>query len=158
MRKECILLSILIVLLSITAACGWSPEQREILNSFNDVVLAFENEEWNQAGGMMTSSTMTFLDSVAADLTHFGLEGYSSGIHLLSVMYDEYIDFDGDVTMIFVQGGHSIITVSSIESVKYAMLQEEGDWKLDLEHHFRRILENAFQGSYLIPCEIEFVE
>ena len=89
---------------------------------------------------------MSFLDSAAENLAQEGLTEYSSGSDLLSVMYNEYIDFNGDVTIIFLQGSKATVTVSSGE---YSMILEDGIWKLELEQLCRNGLNKAFEGSYL---------
>lgn len=89
---------------------------------------------------------MNFLDTIAENLAQQGLTEYTTGSDLLSVMYNEYIDFNGDVTIVFVQGSKATVTVSSIE---YTMLLEDGIWKLELEQLCRNGLDKAFEGSYL---------
>lgn len=97
---------------------------------------------------------MSFLDTAADNLAQEGLTEYTSGSDLLSVMYNEYIDFNGDVTIIFLQGSKATVTVSSGE---YSMLLEDGNWKLELEQLCRNGLDKAFKGSYLQFMAPEYI-
>ncbi len=146
MRREFFVRLILISLLCAAVACGWSSKQKEVLNTFNSTIQCFENEDWDSAADMVSSSTMDFLDTIALNLAQQGLTEYTSGSDLLSVMHNEYIDFDGDVTIVFVQGSKATVTVSSME---YSMLLEDGIWKLELEQLCRNGLDKAFEGSYI---------
>ncbi len=146
MRKVFYLPFSLIALLCISSACGWSSKQKEVLSAFNSTVQCLENGDWESATSMLSCSTMSFLDSAAENLAQEGLTEYSSGSDLLSVMYNEYIDFNGDVTIIFLQGSKATVTVSSGE---YSMILEDGIWKLELEQLCRNGLNKAFEGSYL---------
>ncbi len=146
MRREFFIRLTLISLLCAAVACGWSSKQKEVLSAFNSTIQCFEDENWDRAADMVSSSTMDFLDTIALNLGHRGLTEYTSGSDLLSVMYNEYIDFDGDVTIVFVQGSKATVTVSSME---YSMLLEDGIWKLELEQLCRNCLDKAFEGSYI---------
>ena len=146
MRKVFFLPLIFITLLCVAAACGWSAKQKEVLNAYNSTIQCFEDGDWDSAVNMVSCSTMSFLDTIAEHLTQQGLTEYTSGSDLLFVMYNEYIDFSGDVTMIFILGSRATVTVSSVE---YAMLLEDGIWKFELEQLCRNGLDKAFKGSYL---------
>ncbi|MCK4671738.1 MAG: hypothetical protein KAT47_04280 [Candidatus Aegiribacteria sp.] len=146
MSKSFFLRLIFISLLCAAAACGWSSKQKEVLNAFNSTIQCFEDGDWDSAVNMVSCSTMNFLDTIAENLAQQGLTEYTTGSDLLSVMYNEYIDFNGDVTIVFVQGSKATVTVSSIE---YTMLLEDGIWKLELEQLCRNGLDKAFEGSYL---------
>jgi uncharacterized lipoprotein len=130
-------------------ACSWTSEQKEILDSFEETLSTLETGNWQAACGMLSRRTTAYLDSTSSMLTGMGLAGYETDAELLEVMYDEYIDFDGEVTMIFVQGETAEITLSSDESEKYTMRMEDGVWKLDLAEIFRRSLRRALEGSYV---------
>lgn len=132
-----------------TISCSWSAEQQNILNSYNETTALIRENEWESATSQMTHSTKVFLDSLATELQNSGLQGYRSGAELLPVLCDEYIDFAGDVTMIFVQGDRAEITLSTAESNRYQLIREEGCWKLDLSGIFRDRLDTAFMGSYV---------
>ncbi|MCD4848372.1 MAG: hypothetical protein K8R76_09285 [Candidatus Aegiribacteria sp.] len=145
MRKAFFLNLLFISLLCAAASCGWSSKQKEVLSAFNSTIQCFEDADWNSAADMVSCSTMDFLDTIAEDLEQQGLTEYTSGSDLLSVMYNEYINLNGNVTTIFVQGNKATVTVSSME---YTMLLEDGIWKLDLEQLCRNGLDRAFEGSY----------
>lgn len=130
-------------------SCSWSAEQREILDAFNRAASAMDSGDWNTAMDFLSTSTAAFLDSTVRDISARGLEGCGTGADLLPVMYREYIDFDGEVTMIFVQGGTAELTVSSDDSRKYSMILEGGDWKLDISGPLGRELSESLRGSYL---------
>lgn len=146
MRKAFFLRLIFISLLSVAAACGWSSKQREVLSSFNSAIQCFEDGDWDSAVNIVSYSTMNFLDAIALNLAQQGLTEYASGSALLSVMYNEYIDFNGDITNVFVHGSKATVTVSSMD---YSMILEDGIWKLELEQLCRNALDKAFKGSYL---------
>lgn len=146
MRKGFFLQLIFILMLCVAAACGLSSKQKEVLNAFNSTVQCFEDGDWDSAVNMVSCSTMNFLDTIAENLSQHGLTEYASGSDLLSVMYNEYIDFNGDLTNVFIKGSKATVTVSSME---YSMLIEDGIWKLELEQLCRNALEKAFKGSYL---------
>ena len=145
-RKTFFLRLILISMLCTAAACGWSSKQKEVLSAFNSATQCFEDEDWDNAVNMVSCSTMDFLDTIALNLAQQGLTEYVSGSDLLSVMYNEYIDFNGNITNVFLQGSKATVTVSSID---YSMLMEDGIWKLELEQLCRNAMDKAFKGSYL---------
>ena len=133
---------ILLSMLPFMISCSWSARQQEILDRYID------RSEWESAASLLSSSTMLLLDSLASDLQARGLCGYESGVDLLPLLCREYIDFSGDVTMIFVQGDRADITLSS-ESRKYSMILEGGNWKLNLERIFINSIDTALTGSYV---------
>ncbi|MCD4701451.1 MAG: hypothetical protein K8S24_06295 [Candidatus Aegiribacteria sp.] len=140
---------ILLVTALIMISCSWSTSQQEILDAYNEAAGYIDRNEWESAAGSMSSSTMLFLDSLSSNLSARGLQGYGSAADLLPILCREYIDFSGDVTMIFVQGDQAEITLSSAESQKYQMILEEGSWKLTLENTFRNRIDTALRGSYV---------
>lgn len=137
-----------VVLLSVMS-CSWSAKQQEILDAYNESAGYINQNEWELAASSMSSSTMLFLDSLVADLETRGLPGYESGTDLLPVLCKEYIDFNGDVTMIFIQGNNAEITLTSCESHKFPMILVGNHWKLDLSEIFRNNLDTALTGSYV---------
>ena len=137
-----------IVVLSMMS-CSWSEKQQKILNAYNRTAGYVNENEWESASSSMTSSTMVYLDSLSADLSARGLQGYSSGMDLLPILCDEYIDFNGDVTMIFIQGDVAEITLTSDESNKFKIVLEGENWRLDLAEIFRNKLDTALMGSYV---------
>lgn len=140
---------ILLVTALIMISCSWSSSQQEILDAYNEAAGYIDRNEWESAAISMSSSTILFLDSLSADLEARGLQGYGSDADLLPTLTSEYIDFSGDVTMIFIQGNQAEITLSSSESQKYQMILEEGRWKLSLENIFRNRIDAALKGSYV---------
>ena len=141
--------TVLLALLSIMISCSWSATQQEILERYNETAGYIDGNQWESAAGSMSASTMFLLDSLASDLQARGLYGYESGLDLLPILCREYIDFSGDVTMIFVQGDRAEITISSTESPHYSMIHEGGYWKLDLEEFFINSIDTALMGSYV---------
>ncbi len=144
-----LLSTLLLAVLSIMISCSWSATQQEILERYNETAEYINRNQWEAAAGSMSASTMFLLDSLASDLKTSGLYGYESGLDLLPILYREYIDFSGDVTMIFVQGDRAEITISSTESRQYSMILEGGYWKLDLEELFINCIDTALMGSYV---------
>ena len=140
---------VLLSMFSITISCSWSSTQQEILDRFNETTDYIDSNEWESAVGSLSSCTILLLDSIASDFHARGLYGYESGLDLIPILCREYIDFSGDVTMIFLQGDRSEITLSSDESRKYSMILEEGYWKLDLENLFINRINAALMGSYV---------
>ena len=140
---------ILLSMLPFMISCSWSVRQQEILDRYTETTGYIDRSEWESAASLLSSSTMLLLDSLASDLNARGLFGYESGVDLLPLLCREYIDFSGDVTMIFVQGDRADITVSSDESRKYSMILEGGDWKLNLERIFINSIDRALTGSYV---------
>lgn len=130
-------------------SCSWSPAQQDILERYNETAGYIDRSEWGSAAGSLSSSTMLLLDSLASDLQTRGLHVYGSGLDLLPELCREYIDFSGDVTMIFIQGDRAEITLSSVESRKYFMILEGDYWKLSLEGIFRNRINAALKGSYV---------
>lgn len=145
MREGFFLRLILISSLCFAVACGWSSKQKEVLSAFNSTIQCFEDEDWDNAANMVSFSTINYLDMIVENLAQQGLAEYTTGSDLLSVMYNEYISFSGDVTAVFVHGSKATVTVSSME---YSMLLEDGIWKLDLEQLCRNGLNKSFKGSY----------
>ncbi len=141
--------AILLVTLPILISCSWSATQQEILDRYSETAGYIHRNEWESAAASLSSSTMLLLDSLAFDLQTRGLHGYRSGVDLLPILCREYIDFSGDVTMIFVQGDRADITLSSSKSRKYSMILEGGYWKLSLERLFRNSINTALTGSYV---------
>ncbi|MEN8208991.1 MAG: hypothetical protein ABFR50_07045 [Candidatus Fermentibacteria bacterium] len=142
-----ILLALLLVIFPTLISCSWSATQQDILNSYNDASEYINRKEWEAAAASLSSATILLLDSLASDLQIKGLYGYESGLDLLPILCREYIDFSGDVTMIFVQGDQAGITLSSAESRSYLMILEEGYWKLSLDGLFRNSINDALTGS-----------
>ncbi|MCK4806640.1 MAG: hypothetical protein KAT09_03290 [Candidatus Aegiribacteria sp.] len=141
--------TILLVTVLIMISCSWSATQLEILDRYNETAGYIDRNEWESAASSLSSSTLIFLDSLASSLSARGLQGYGSGADLLPILCREYIDFSGDVTMIFIQGDQAEITLSSAEQLKYTMILEEGYWKLSLEEIFRNRIDSALRGSYV---------
>ena len=148
-RIRSCLITILCSTLPIMISCSWSPAQQDILDSYYETTGYIERNEWESAAGSLSSSTMLFLDSLSSDLQIRGLRGYVSALDLLPVLCREYIDFSGDVTMIFVQGDRAEITLSSAGSREYLMIREGDCWKLSLEGIFRNSIDAALKGSYV---------
>lgn len=136
-----------VIALIASCSCSWSAEQREVLNDFNRAASAMDGGDWNTAMDLLSTATAAFLDSTVRDISERGLEGYGTGAELLPVMYREYIDFDGEVTMIFVQGGTAELTLSSDVTRKYSMILEGSDWKLDIAGPLRAELSESLRGS-----------
>jgi hypothetical protein len=141
--------SVLVTMLLFLLSCSWTGAQQEVLDDFENAAGYIESSEWNSAAGTICSSTMLYLDSLAADLKADGLRAYDSGSDLLPFLCEEYIDFTGDVTMIFVQGDSAEVTLSSNESQKYLMIREGGSWCLNLKNIFRSRIDAALTGSYV---------
>ena len=139
----------MLVTLLIMISCSRSATQQEILERYSETTGYIDSSKWESAAGSLSSSTMLLLDSLASDLQTRGLHGYQSGLDLLPILCREYIDFSGDVTMIFVQGDQAEITLSSEAAQKYSMVLEEGLWKLNLENIFRSRIDTALTGSYV---------
>ena len=148
-HKRRILIAILPVTILAVLSCSWSPKQQEILDAYNETTGFIDRNEWESAVSSIDSSTMLFVDSLAANLSARGLQRYDSGEDLLPVLCLEYIDFNGDVTMIFVQGNRAEITLSSTDTQYFPMNFEGGVWKLSLESIFRTRIDTALDGSYL---------
>ncbi|MCK5116569.1 MAG: hypothetical protein KAR44_08200 [Candidatus Aegiribacteria sp.] len=142
-------LTILFVLLPTLISCSWSAKQQNILDRYSETAESINRNEWESAAAELSSSTMLLLDSLASDLQTRGLHGFRYGVDLLPILCREYIDFSGDVTMIFVQGDRADITLSSGEFRKYSMVFEGGYWKLNLEELFRSSIDAALTGSYV---------
>ena len=142
-------LAILLLTFPVMISCSWTAAQQEILDRYSETTGYIDRNEWESAAASLSFSTMLLLDSLAFDLQTRGLHGYRSGIDLLPILCREYIDFSGDVTMIFVQGDRAEITLSSGESQKYSMILEGGYWKLSLERFFRNSIDTALTGSYV---------
>lgn len=149
LRIRSCLIAILCAALPCMISCSWSPAQQEILERYNETAGYIDRNEWESAAGSLSSSTMLLLDSLVSDLQTRGLHGYGSALDLLPVLCREYIDFSGDVTMIFIQGDRAEITLSSIESRTYLMILEGDYWKLSLEGIFRNSIDAALTGSYV---------
>ncbi|MCD4775623.1 MAG: hypothetical protein K8S15_06165 [Candidatus Aegiribacteria sp.] len=150
MLKMCyVVRGVLPVILLSVMSCSWSAKQQEILDAYNESAGYINRNEWESAASSMSSSTILFLDSLADDLSTRGLQGYESGTDLLPVLYTECIDFNGDVTMIFIQGDRAEITLTSGKSYKFPMIFEGNCWKLDLSEIFRNNLDTALTGSYV---------
>ncbi len=130
-------------------SCSWSAEQRDVMESYNTVTSLIDSGEWQEAMPLLSDSTVALLDSWASDLTSRGLLGYGSGADLLSMLSGEYIDFNGEVTMIFIQGAAAEVTLSADESRIFRMVHEDGVWKLDLSQLLENNLNKAFEGSYV---------
>ncbi len=143
------LFTMLLVALPIMISCSWSATQQKILDRYNEVTGYIDRNEWESAASSLSSSTLLFLDSLASELESRGLQGYESCTDLLPILCDEYIDFSGDVTMIFVQGDQAEITLSADESQKHSMVLEEGHWQLNLEKIFRNSIDTDLRGSYV---------
>ncbi len=135
--------------LMVLLACSWSAGQREVLEDFRRAVSTMGSDDWESALGVISSSTESLLDSLSLDFTSRGLHGYDEVEELLQVMYQEYIDFDGEVTMIFVEGDMAEVTISPDDPRKYQMVFEQGEWKLDLSEVFRADIQEALRGSYV---------
>lgn len=129
--------------------CSWSPGQQEVLNAFERAAEAFTSRDWDGAERSLSISTVNYLSSISRELSSRGLPYSRDGKVLLRVLSEEYIDFNGDVTMIFLQGESAIVSVSSVESMEYSMVFEEGEWRLDLCNIFAEYLTRDIQGSYL---------
>lgn len=153
-RVACTALS---AFLSMICACAWSSEQEEVLEAFELAGTTMDEGNWEDSMGLVSISTVNFLDSLLSEFSQRGLRGYGTPSALLEVMCQEYIDFNGEVTMIFVQGETAEITVSrsgensaSREgSGKFLMVLEDGNWKLDLTGEFRGALKESLRGSYV---------
>jgi len=145
-RNVCGIFSILLIFM---ISCSWSPEQKDILNAFNETVQSINEHRWESASSLISTSTIDFLDSLSADLSARGLPEYETGTDILPVLCEDYIDFSGDITMIFIQGEKAEITLSSSVSYKYPMIREGGQWRLDLTQKFRDRLDIALTGSYV---------
>lgn len=148
-KMRCIIRVVLPIVLLSMMSCSWSEEQQRILNSYNRTAVYINENEWESASSSMSSSTMVYLDSLSADLSARGLQGYRSGMDLLPIMCEEYIDFNGDVTMIFIQGDTAEITLASDESYKFQIILEGNYWRLNLAEIFRNKLDTALMGSYV---------
>ncbi|MBN2609876.1 MAG: hypothetical protein JXA64_12275 [Candidatus Fermentibacteraceae bacterium] len=135
--------------LMLLLSCSWSAGQREVLDCFRGAVSTMEGGDWESAMEVISSSTEALLDSLSSDFTARGLYGYEQVVDLLRVMYQEYIDFDGEVTMIFVEGDRAEVTISPDDQRKYQMVFEQGEWKLDLSEVFRADIQEALRGSYV---------
>ncbi|OPL18715.1 MAG: hypothetical protein AVO35_05135 [Candidatus Aegiribacteria sp. MLS_C] len=142
----------------ILCACSWSGDQRDVLNAFQRVSGILEAGEWETAiEEGLDAGTGRFLDSLSEDLSGRGLEGYGSASEVLQVFYREYVDFDGEVTMIFIDGSAAEITVTPIDDgsysaaapSQYTMVLEEGEWMMDLSEVFRAGMEADLRGSYI---------
>jgi hypothetical protein len=130
-------------------SCSWSAKQQKILDTYNESAGYINENDWEPAASSMSSSTMLFLDSLAADLSSRGLQVYRSGTDLLPILCEEYIDFNGNVTMIFIEGDRAEITLTSGKSHKFPMILEGDCWRLDLTDIFRNNLDIALMGSYV---------
>jgi len=147
----------LFAVLSMICACAWSSEQEEVREAFEHAAATMEEGNWDDSMDIVSTSTAGFLDSLLSEFSRRGLRGYGTPSSLLEVMCQEYIDFNGEVTMIFVQGESAEITVSrsgenpvSREgSGEFLMVLEDGNWKLDLTGEFREALKESLRGSYV---------
>jgi len=116
---------ILVIAVLSTISCSWSAKQLDILNTFNETVNYIDTHDWESAFSSMSTSTILYLDSLAADFTAKGLAGYSSGMDLLPVLCGEYADFSGDVTEFFIQTNLPGIPVKAETPRNFHMFLEE---------------------------------
>lgn len=146
----CIVRAVLPVVLLSIMSCSWSANQQKILDAYSETAGYINEKEWESAASSISSSTILFLDSLSVDLSTRGLQGYASGTNLLPVLCEEYIDFTGYVTMIFIQGDKAEITLTSDELHKFPMILEGDHWRLDLAEIFRNKLDTSLMGSYVL--------
>lgn len=157
MYRSSIMKHLSVAALTALCACAWSGAQEDVMEAFRVTSGTLEDGEWETAMDHLSSSTVALLDSLSAVLTCSGLEGYGTAPEVLEIMYQEYIDFDGEVTMIFVDGDGAEVTIAAVEestyssapSLKYSFVFERGEWKLDLSNVFGSGFEDALRGSYV---------
>ncbi len=135
--------------LTLLMSCSWSASQQDVLDAFNETKGYVDRDEWEAVFNCVDSSTLSYLDSLAGDLSRMGLQVYGSGADLLPVLCRQYIDFSGDVTMIFVHGNIAEIASSSTRSNEFSLILEGDHWKLNLAEIFRNTIDAALTGSYI---------
>lgn len=142
-------MTILAAVAALFLACSWSERQERILSSFNRIRTMAEEDQWNSLITELTPRTRVFLDSLSTSFAFRGLHGYDSSSDLLKTLCLEYVDFGGEVTVIFVQKEEAELTVTAARPGSFYMDLQGGEWKLDLESVFQESLDEELRGSYV---------
>ena len=148
MRFNVIVLVLLVIFLT---SCSWSPEQEEVLEAFDSLRAAVDMGNWDGVWDICNTPTRNWLDSAAVALTEQGLPFYGSGADLLKVTYPDFFNFDGEVSMILMQGNVAELRLHSPPegSSSLEMTLDETGWKIDLHETYRDSIQGQFAGSFL---------
>ena len=88
--------------MAMLSACGWSPEQIEVIAAFDSIRTEVELGNWSETWTMLSSGSQGYLDSAAVELTELGLPYYGSGADLLRMTLDRFFSLEGEVTMVII--------------------------------------------------------
>ncbi len=136
--------------LLVTAACGWSAEQTEVKDAYNELIDAFDASEYGMAFDMMSSNTQLFLDDLAIGLAAWGYPMGDDGRELLEEMFtgENMTDLTRSISSITIEGDHATLVANAEEGddiLEY--IREDGIWKIDLEGMIGDGFAEGLEGS-----------
>jgi hypothetical protein len=132
------------------SACGWSAEQNEVKDAYNELIDAFDASDYSTAFDMMSSNTQLFLDDLAYGLIAWGYPMGDDGRELLQEMFagEDMTGLTRSISSITIEGDNATLVAEADEGddvLQY--VREDGEWKIDLEDMISDGFSEGLEGS-----------
>ena len=132
MKKE---LLVSALLMTVIACIGWSGDQREVVDNYNNLIESAEEENWNDLSRGLSDESMQFLNEIATIYTEAGVPFNNQGKELLASLVSDtdLLSFSETVISISFRNEKAYLQSGQGNLVKtYEFVREGNQWKLNL--------------------------
>jgi len=132
----------------LAVACGGSPEEAAVEQSFNRLVDAMEAGNSEEFFRHVSGNTRLFLDDLATGLAGAGAGVFADGGELMEFLLEDELTFrfHRGVASVTVDGDSAVL-VTSPDGETHVFLREEGNWRLDMEPVFRNAMDEILRDE-----------
>ena len=127
-----------------TGCIGWNSEQKEVVNSYNEIRQHVEEGNWNRLVSSCTENTGYFLETLAVLYTESGAPFENDPERFVEALAQDtdILVFPGTILSVEIMHDRAVLTAdNSGKSFSYEFRRESGRWKL----HFEPVLFDLFQ-------------
>ncbi len=135
--------------LLMVACLGWSNQQKEIVNSYNDLMTNINSENWQNLSSGLSIESLQLLDTVAEVYTQAGVPFDNKGEKLLISLLSEtnLLQFSETIISVDFRNEIAILLSGQGDQVQsYEFVNENNQWKLNLVPVLNVFLSEAFAG------------
>ena len=135
--------------MTIIACIGWSSDQKEVVEDYNNLMESAAEENWIDLSRGLSDESMQFLDEIAVIYTEAGVPFDNQGEELLASLVSDtdLLSFSETVISIDFRNDKAYLQSGQGNSVKtYEFVMEDHQWKLNLVPMLNSYLAAIMEG------------
>lgn len=138
------------VLLVFAGCIGWNSEQKEVVDTYNEIRSHAENAEWSRLIRSCTEETENLLEALAEFYTENGAPFESDPVLFVEALAMEtgILFFPEAVLSVEITGDRALLTAEGEEDfASYEFRRESGRWKMNFEPVLSGLFQEITRGA-----------